>query len=37
MRASAFQTIEECFLATMEKKDLDWLMDEKTLLNPNLN
>ena len=37
MRVSAYQTIEACFLATMEKKDQDWLMDEKTLLNPNLN
>jgi hypothetical protein len=38
MRVSAYQTIEACFLATMEKKDHDWLIDEKTLLNPtNLN
>jgi len=40
MRASAYQTIEECFLATMEQKDKDWLFDEKTLLEPthlNLN
>jgi len=32
MRASVYLTIEECFLATMEKKDKDWLFDEKTLL-----
>src|SRR5665213_2473125 len=39
-RSSAYQTIEECFLATMEKKDKDWLFDEKKILdstNPNLN
>jgi hypothetical protein len=40
MRASAFQTIEECFLTTMVKKDKDWLFDEKILLESthlNLN
>jgi hypothetical protein len=40
MRVSAFQTIEECFLATMEQKDKDWLFEEKTLLETthlNLN
>jgi hypothetical protein len=41
MRASAYLTIEECFLATMEKKDKDWLFDEKALLesppHTNLN
>jgi hypothetical protein len=40
MRASAYRTIEQCFLATMEQKDKDWLFDEKTLLEStdlNLN
>ena len=32
MRVSAYQTIEECFLATVGKEDKDWLRDEKTLL-----
>ncbi|SRR5665213_430715 len=35
MRASAYQTIEHSFLATMVQKDKDWLMDEKTLLELN--
>ena len=39
MKASVYLTIEECFLATMEKKDKDWLFDEKALLEspPHLN
>jgi|GEM_PF-2244980 hypothetical protein len=38
MRDSAFQTIEQCFLATVGQEDKNWLDDEKILLKlPNLN
>ena len=38
MKASAYQTIEECLLATVGQEDQDWLHDEKKLLDSlNLN
>jgi hypothetical protein len=38
MKVSAYQTIEECLLATVGQEDQDWLRDEKKLLDiTNLN